>query len=138
MGRVINFSYDANNLLTAITAPGLGGGTRTLVRFHHRQLSLNPASGMSVVVRDWMPWVVDAIYYPVTNTGYWFGDGEFYSSYGMIAKVVAARMGFSAASLNDQGTVTPGQTTRTESYNYPLTPDYSLTDAPTYTSMTES
>src|SRR5712692_7150007 len=142
MGRLINFSYDPNNLLTAITAPELGGGTRTLVRFHYRQLSLSYGFAwpqiQNVVVRDPYPWVIDAIYYPATNTGYWLGDGDSYSSYGMIAKVVEQRgMGFSAASLNDQGTVTPGQTTSTESYNYPLTPDYSLTDAPTYTSMTE-
>src|SRR5216684_1141301 len=157
MGRVINFSYDANNLLTAITAPGLGGGTRTLVRFHYRQLSLNPGfSGMSVVVRDWMPWVVDAIYYPATSTGYWFGDSastgylfgnsDSYSSYGMLAKVVEVRgMTFSgpdpvpaAQGPTGQGTITSaGQMTRQESYNYPLTPDYSLTDGPTYTTMTD-
>ena len=47
-------------------------------------------------------------------------------------------MGFSASSLNDMGSVWQGSVTRTETYNYPLGPDYSLTDAPTYTSMTES
>jgi RHS repeat-associated protein len=36
------------------------------------------------------------------------------------------------------GSVSQGQTTRTETYNYPLSADNSLTDAPTYTSMTES
>ena len=141
LGRVISFHYDPNNLLTAITTPGFNGGpARTAVRFHYRQLALNYAfNGLTPVVRDPNPWVIDAIYYPATNTGYWFGDTDSYSSYGMIAKVVEQRgMGFSAASLNDQGTVTQGLVTRRETYNYPLSPDNSLTDAPSYTSMTES
>ena len=140
LGRVIIFFYDSNNLLTAVTTPALGSGTRDLVRFHYHQLSLNYGfSGLTPVVRDSNPWVIDAIYYPATSTGYWFGDSDSYSSYGMLAKVVEQRgMGFSASSLSDMGSAWQGQTTRTESYNYPLTPDYGLTDAPTYTSMTES
>ncbi len=147
VGRVITFYYDANNLLTAITGPGLTTGTRTLVRLHYRQLSLNYSfSGLTPVVRNSIPWVIDAIYYPSTNTGYWFGDADSYSSYGMLAKVVEERgLGFSAASLNDQGTVTQGQVTRKEVYNYPLyvgdtsgTQSSGLTDAPTYTSLTET
>jgi len=146
LGRAIDFYYDANNLLTAITAPGLNGGqVRTVVRFHYRQLNLAQnnnygfSSSVSTAVRDPYPWVVDAIYYPGTSTGYWFGDSDSYSSYGMLAKVVEQRgMGFSASSLNDMGSMSQGQTTRAETYNYPLGPDYSLTDAPTYTSMTES
>lgn len=47
-------------------------------------------------------------------------------------------MGFSASSLNDMGSVWEGQRTRDETCNYPLSPNYSLTDAPTYTTMTES
>ena len=57
----------------------------------------------------------------------------------MLAKVVEQRsMGFSASSLTDMGTVTQGSLIRKEEYNYPLTPNYNLIDAPTYTSMTES
>lgn len=140
LNRVISFSYDYNNLLTAITSPGLGGGTRTLARFHYHQLGLNYGfNGLTPSVRDSYPWVVDAIYYPATSTGYWFNDSDSYSSYGMLAKVVEERaMGFSASSLNDMGSISDGQRTRTETYNYPLSPDYGLTDAPTYTSMTES
>jgi RHS repeat-associated protein len=140
LNRVISFHYDYNNLLTAVTSPGLGGGTRTLARFHYHQLGLNYGfSGLTPVVRDSYPWVVDAIYYPGTNTGYWLNDGDSYSSYGMLAKVVEERaMGFSASSLNDMGSVWDGQRSRTETYSYPLSPDYSLTDAPTYTSMVES
>jgi len=146
MGRVINFYYDANNLLTAITAAGLNGGpARTLVRLHYRQLLLdyNFFWTITPVVRNSYPWVIDAIYYPSTSAGYWFGDSDSYSSYGMIAKVVEQRgMTFSAALLNDMGTVGPGQMTQQELYNYPLStadPHGSgLIDAPTYSSMTET
>ena len=140
-GRVINFHYNGSNLLTAITAPGLSGGARTLVRLHYHQhtLAANPGfSGLTVAVTNYFPWVVDAIYYPATGTGYWLNDSDSYSSYGMLAKVVEQRnMGFSASSLTDMGTVTQGSTTRSETYNYPLTAG-SLTDAPTYSTKVES
>lgn len=142
MNRSINFYYNYNNLLTAITAPGLEGGTRTLVRFHYDQLNLAQYSNygfsgsVSAVARDPYPWVVDAIYYPGTSTGYWLSVSDSYSSYGMLAKVVEERnMGLSASSLTDMGSVSQGSITQTEIYNYPLTPN-SLTDAPTYTTMT--
>lgn len=146
VGRTINFSYDSNNLLTAITAPGLSGSSnnpRTLVRLHYHQLALGYAFAwpqiQSIVVRNSYPWVLDAIYYPATSTGYWFGDSDSYSSYGMLAKVVEERgMGFSGAPVNQMGTVTQGQVSRTETYNYPMTANSSLTDAPTYTTMVES
>jgi len=140
LNRSITFSYDYNNLLTAISAPGLSGGTRTLIRFHYHQLALSYGfSGLTPSVRDSYPWVIDAIYYPATGTGYWFNDSDSYSSYGMLAKVVEERaMGFSSSSLNDMGSVWQGSITRIEAYNYPLSPDYGLTDAPTYTSMTET
>ena len=140
LNRTITFHYNGNNLLTAITAPALTSGTRTLVRFHYKQLALSYGfSGLTASVRDANPWVVDAMYYPGTNTGYWFNDSDSYSSYGMLAKVVEQRnMGFSAASLTDMGAVTQGSITRKETYNYPLTPNFSLTDAPTYTSLVES
>jgi len=141
LGRPVQFSYDSNNLLTAITGPGLGNNSaRTLARFHYHQLSLSAGfNGLTQIIRDSNPWVIDAIYYPATSTGYYFGDSDSYSSYGMIAKVLEQRgMSLSSASLNDMGTVTPGQTTRTETYNYPLSANSSLTDAPTYTSINQS
>ncbi|HEX5888429.1 MAG TPA: hypothetical protein VFY61_06985, partial [Pyrinomonadaceae bacterium] len=140
LGRVINFHYNGNNLLTAVTAPGLGGGTRTLVRLHYHQHTINPGfSGLTANVPNYYPWVIDAIYYPGTNTGYWLNDSDSYSSYGMLAKVVEQRsMGFSASSLTDMGSISAGSVTRKEEYNYPLTPNYSLTDAPTYSQMVET
>lgn len=163
LGRVITFNYDSNSLLTAITAAGLGSGTtRTLVRFHYRHLNIAQYSNfgfgsVTTVVRDSNPWVIDAIYYPATATGYWFGDSastgyyfgtiDSYSSYGLIKMVVETRnMTFSASSINDMGTITsPGQLTRKELYNYPMYPgdpnapnSSNLTDSPTYSSMTQS
>jgi RHS repeat-associated protein len=138
LGRVVNFYYDANGLLTAITGPGLNGGTRTLVRLKYKQLPWLNAGfvGLTPMVRNYTPWAVEAIYYPSTNTGYWFGDTDSYISYGMISKVVEQRgMGFSASSLNDQGTVTPGTATRQQVYNFLQT---GLTDAPTFNTVTET
>lgn len=149
LGRSVSFSYNPNNLLTAISAAGLGGAARTLVRLHYHQISLDSSSysfsGLTASVRDSYPWMLDAIYYPATSTGYWLNGSDSYSSYGMLAKVVEERnMGFSASSLNDMGSVSEGSITRSESYNYPLyvgdsngTPSSYLTDAPTYTSTTE-
>lgn len=138
MGRFIQFHYDSNNLLTAITAPGLGGGSRTLVRLHYRQHTLEQNFAGTVRIRDAVPWVVDAIYYPATSTGYWFGESDSYSCYGMIAKVSERRgMGLSATSLNEQGTIiSAGSVSRLEVYDYPLTPATLLSDAPTYSKLT--
>lgn len=144
LGRSIIFHYDAYNLLTAITGPDLDGGTRTLVRLQYRQLPLDYGfSGLTARVRNTAPWVVNAIYYPATGSGYWFGDTDpgspSYSSYGMIAKVVEQRgMSFSASSLDEQGTITPGVMTHQIVYNYDLLPNFALTDAPTYTTQTNT
>jgi RHS repeat-associated protein len=144
LGRVINFDYDYNNLLTAVTAPGLNGGTRTLVRLQYQQLNLAQhwnygfSGAVSATARDPYPWALRAIYYPATGTGYWFGDSDSYSSYGMLRNVIEQRgMSSSNPPLNDMGTIYQGTLTRKEEYSYPLTPDYNLTDAPTYGSMTE-
>src|SRR5713226_444033 len=85
LNRTISFYYDYNNLLTAITAPGYNGGSaRTLVRLHYQQLPLNYSFSLTPSFRDSAPWVVDAIYYPATNTGYWFNESDSYSTFGMI------------------------------------------------------
>ncbi|HEX8735901.1 MAG TPA: hypothetical protein VF721_11285, partial [Pyrinomonadaceae bacterium] len=141
MGRVVQFHYDYNNLLTAVTAPGLGGGAaRTLVRLKYRQIGLSyQFYGLTAHVRNSYPFMLESIYFPATGSGYWFGDGDSYSSYGMLAKVVEQRgMGFAAGSLNDQGTVYQGAMTKQQTYNYPLSPVYGLTDAPTYTTLTDT
>jgi len=141
VGRVVRFYYDANNLLTAITEPGLNGGTRDLVRLHYvsRKLEYEFSELVEDAIAPETVWLIDAIYYPGNSTGYWFGDPDSFSSYGMIAKVSEQRgMGFSAPSLNDQGAVTAGSMTRERVYNYPLKSDSTLKDAPAYTTMTET
>jgi RHS repeat-associated protein len=145
LGRVIRFYYDANNLLTAITAPDVAGTTpRTLVRLHYKRMTLGYgfAAGITPRVRDSAPWLIDAVYYPATDTGYWFGDADSYSSYGMIARVREQRgMNLTtptAGSLTEQGTVTQGTESSESAYNYTLTANYALTDAPTYTTKTDT
>jgi hypothetical protein len=132
LGRTVTFWYDINNLLTAITGPGLNQTTRELIRLHYRELLLNyafaegcqPYTGEVATT-----WVIDAIYYPGSGMGYWFGDADSYSSYGMIAKFTEQRaMTIVANSLEEQGIITPGLMTRNRVYNYPLEPDPTLTD----------
>jgi RHS repeat-associated protein len=123
LGRVVNFEFDSNNHLTAITAPKVGGGSRTVVRFHYKMLLTfaHPFdSGIPVSAPKGTPTVIDGIFFPATSTGYWFGDDESYSSYGMISKVSQRRgMTLTASSLNDQGTLSPGIMTHDQVYNYP-------------------
>ena len=147
LGRVVLFNYDSSDRLTAITVGGIPDAngnptTRTVARFHYKSLTLDYAfAPMQALVRTGTAPVdvLDAIYFPATATGYWFGDSDSYSSYGMIAKVEAQRsMVFSAASLNEQGTVTPGFMTRRQVYDYPLLKGGNLADAPDYHSLTET
>lgn len=141
MGRITNFNYDSLNRLISITVPGFNGGAaRTAVQLHYTTLTLNPgfASGITTDTNNNYPYVLDAIYYPGTNTGYWFGDSDSYSSYGMIAKVKEMRNMSSTGTTTSQGTVSPGTMSRQEVYDFPLTPNYTLTDAPTYSNLTES
>ncbi|MDM7995880.1 MAG: RHS repeat-associated core domain-containing protein [Acidobacteriota bacterium] len=152
MGRAVTFNYDSLNRLISIDGPRFEmpfePTTRTLVRIHYKPLTLNYSfSGITPIVRQQPVHVIDAIYYPATNTGYWFGDTDSYSSYGMITKVVEKRgMEWSPGS-EEQGTFTKeGSMTKQAVYNYPLTTanetgrtnGAGLTDAPTYTKLTES
>ncbi|HET8783921.1 MAG TPA: hypothetical protein VFM63_16025, partial [Pyrinomonadaceae bacterium] len=139
MGRVINFHYDSNNLLTAVTAPPFSGSTpRTLVRLHYQQQLINPGfSGVTTLVRPPSTrWLIDAIYYPGTSTGYWFGDTDsFLANYGMMAKVEEHRgMAHSSSGLTDMGTVTAGTMTDRETYSWQTT----ASNAPTYSTLTET
>jgi len=156
MGRVINFNYDSGGNLLTVTAPrmrnqGVNYGlsrSRTLVRLHYKQLqsfNYSFAPGITVAGAN-APLVPDAIYYPATNTGYWFGDTDSYSSYGMLTKVVEQRGMSWQASADEQGIVNAGLMTKQALYNYPLatlnetgrTNGVGLSDAPTYTKLTES
>jgi hypothetical protein len=46
-------------------------------------LQANFAANVNVDSRPSLVTVVDAIYFPGTGTGYWFGDPNSYSSYGV-------------------------------------------------------
>jgi hypothetical protein len=89
LGRIIHFHYDVAGLLTAITAPGLQGGTRTAARLDYSDPQLQTRFYFGNVVDTWNPHPkkLDALYSPGSSTGYWFGDADSYSTYGMIAKV---------------------------------------------------
>lgn len=141
MGRVVTFNYDSNNRLISVSVPKMdNAGTRIAVQLHYQQIALNPgfAYPLTTDAANWTPAAIDAIYYPGTGTGYWFGDGDSYSSYGMIAKVLEQRAMSWSAGPYEQGTVTAGQMSKQAVYNYPLQPNYALTDAPTYGTLTES
>ena len=153
LGRAIIFHYDNNNsnLLTAITAAGVpdqagNSTTRTLVRLHYKSLFLDYSlfAGLTEQVFNRTISVIDAVYFPGTGNGYWFGDPESYSPYGMIRKVTQQRgMGFSTVSsdpvqsLREQGTVVGGTVTNEQTYSYPQTPQ-SLNSVPTFGSMVQS
>lgn len=141
MGRVVTFNYDSLNRLISVTAPKMdNAGTRTVVRIHYKQITLSPgfAYPLTMDTANWYPYVIDSIYYPGTQTGYWFNDSDSYSNYGMISKVLEQRAMSWSGSAGDQGTVTAGQTSRQAVYNYPATANYTLTDAPTFTTLTEN
>jgi RHS repeat-associated protein len=138
LGRAITFNYDGLNRLVSITGPAQNGGSRVYVRLHYTQMTISQSfNGLTPAVRNANPYLIDAIYYPDLNTGYWFGDGDSYSAYGMIAKVSERRaMSWSGANNNDQGTITAGNMSRQMVYNYPLS-NANLTEAPKYTQMSE-
>lgn len=151
LGRIVQFHYDSAGLLTAITAPDLVSGTRTLVRLQYQNVSLGQsnnygfAGNIATHVRDANPPALKAIYFPGTNTGYWFGDSDSYSPYGMLMKVVEQRsMSFSGPTpvlpsqgATGQGLISPGTASQQRAYNYPVALG-TLTDAPTYTTATLS
>jgi RHS repeat-associated protein len=140
LNRAVVFKYDSNGLLTLITAPGLGTNpSRPLVRLHYQQKNVNAGfTGLNVRVRNAWPWQLDAVYYPATGTGYWFGNSDSYlPSYGMIAKVIEQRgMSFVGdVTQPDMGTVTPSAAISGEAdYNWLTT----ASAPPTYDKMTES
>lgn len=145
VGRLINFHYDTQNRLTSISGPGLKDAngnptTRTFVRLHYTTLPLAISGAFSIPthVRNPSPFVLDAIFYPATNTGYFFAPGD-YSSYGMLWKVTQQRnMSFTpAGNPNEQGTIGQGTVTRTQTYDYHKTPA-NLSSAPVFTKITES
>lgn len=164
LGRVFVFYYAGSVNLTAIEGPGLNGSRRVLVHllYDHWLLSYHFAPGLIKNNCKWGRCVypeidvktIKAVYFPGFDTGYWFGDRDSYSGFGML-RIVSERRGMSFSStLPEQGNVTPGVETRNRTYDYPQNeynryegypygwnqPDASSTlrDAPEYHSMTET
>lgn len=146
LGRVFKFNYTQTNgryYLTSITGPGLRDqngviSERTFARFNYKDhtLAYNFA-GLTPKVRDNNNSikVLSSVYYPATNTGYWFGETDSYSPYGMIRKVEEQKgMGFDAQT----GNITPGQVARRRVYEYPENIATPIPDVPEYTTVTET
>ena len=81
-----------------MTAPDFNGtGQRVLMRLLYDTRYLSAAgsnygfTGVTTRVRSDAISVIKAIVYPATNTGYWFGDADSYSNYGMLRKVSERR-----------------------------------------------
>ena len=71
----------------------------------------------------WGTSVVQGIFFPATGTGYWFGEADSYNQFAMVTKVVEqAGMTHTAASLTEQGVLTPGAPVRTRVYDFPKGP----------------
>ncbi|MBO0719627.1 MAG: Ig-like domain-containing protein [Blastocatellia bacterium] len=147
LGRQIQFYYyyTGNNnsipVLTAIVVPGYGGGSRVAVRLSYHLVFLDQvlganygfAGGLTPIVGSNVRPMVTAIYYPGTNTGYWFGDGDSYSPYGMIRKVSERRgMTFDGAPIDQYPNIGSGMMSHEMVYNYPTSVG-SYSDMPTYT-----
>ena len=139
LGRSIQFHYDDTyGYLTAITAPGLGGSRRTIVRLDIVPMRVRQAFMNLRAEAPQTCLVIRAIYYPGTADGYWFWEPGTYSEYGMATKVTRHRgMTFDGAPLTARGVISPGTLTHQRSYDYPLAADVSLADVPTYTTMSE-
>lgn len=143
LGREIRFHYDPLWGLTAITATGDGGQPRTLARLTYRAVPAysyvhptDPAGD-----RVWFSFAVESIYFPATRSGYWFGDADSYTRYAMLRKVVEqSQMGHTSTGLTDMGTLTQGTTTRTRTYDLPVTAPATgdRTAFPRYTTLTET
>jgi RHS repeat-associated protein len=144
LGRVYKFNYTLINnryYLTSITGFGLKdqNGTvieRTFVRLNYNDQTLSyQFNNLIPIVRSNNIKVLSSIYYPDTNTGYWFGATDSYSPYGMIRKIEEQRgMSFDSST----GNILSGQVTRRRIFSYPentLTP---LSDIPEYSTVTET
>jgi RHS repeat-associated protein len=146
LGRIYTFNYVLDNgkyYFTSITAqgfPDVNGPpnatvTRTFVRLQYKNQIISDAfSGLTPHIRETTIKVVSAIYYPSTQTGYWFGDTDSYSPFGMIRKVDEHR----AMNYSDTNGITQGVLSRERLYTYPTSTTTPLTDTPAFSQVTES
>jgi hypothetical protein len=123
-----------------------------IARFQWQDLSINSssynygfASGLTVLNTP-LPVnspikALKAAYYPATRTGYWFGDADSYSSYGMLMKVLEMRglnsnLNAYSDGVNAQPVISGGAMSLSMIYNY-QTGAQALGSEPSFTQMTE-
>jgi hypothetical protein len=144
LGRVYTFNYVLDNgryYFKSITAPGLpdtAGNpvTRTFVRVQYKNVPIthNFSSSLTPHVRENTIKALSAIYYPATQTGYWFDFADSYSPYGMIRRVDERR----AMTYSEQGGITEGVLSRQRIYSYPTNTNSSISDTPAFGDVTET
>lgn len=143
LGRTFTFNYVLDNnryYLSSISGQGLPDQnqqivTRTFVRLQYKNHTVSHNfSGLTPHVRENNIKVLSAIYYPSTQSGYWFGDADSYSPYGMIRKVDEHR----AMSYSSGTGISAGQLTRRRVYSYPENTTTAISDVPTFDTVTES
>jgi RHS repeat-associated protein len=143
LGRVLTFNYTLDNnryYLTSITGQGLPDEnqqtvTRTFVRLQYKSHTVtHNFTGLTPNVREANIKVLSAIFYPATQSGYWFGDADSYSPYGMIRRVDERR----AMDYSEQNGITQGQLTRRRTYSYPDSTTTAIDDIPEFETVTES
>ncbi|MFY9610348.1 MAG: RHS repeat domain-containing protein, partial [Blastocatellia bacterium] len=133
LGRMIQFQYDSNYRLSAISAPGFGGTsenpvTQTLVQFDYQTVWPSYSFTGLTVERAAGNLRLKHVYFPATGTG----NKPAYSQYGMILSVSSRRQ----MSINGSGVISDGIESAAVSFNYPASG--SLTDAPAFTQRTET
>lgn len=145
LGRIYTFNYTLDNgryYLTSITGQGLPDEnqqivTRTFVRLQYKDHTVtHNFSGLTPHVRQNNIKVVSAIYYPGTQSGYWFGDADSYSPYGMIRRVDEHRA--MTYSPENGIAITQPNPTRRRVYSYPETTTSAINDIPEFGTVTES
>ena len=146
LGRTYTFNYALDNgkyYLTDITGQGFPDPngqpnttvSRTFVRLQYKnQIITHNFSGLTPHVRENNIKVLSAIYYPATQSGYWFGEDNSYSPYGMI-NIVDEERAMNYSVLNG---ISRGTSTRQRVYSYPTETTTATDNIPFFNSVTES
>lgn len=139
LGRLIQFQYDSNYRLSAITAPGFGGTsenpvTQTLVQFDYQTVWPSYSfTGLTVERAPWSALRLKHVYFPATNRGYL----PSYSQYGMVSSVsVRRQMGASAWPPGSPPVITDGVESAAVTFTYPSSG--SLSDCPAFAQWTNT
>ena len=136
LGRIIQFNYDANQNLTSITAPGLGGTvqnpiTQIVAQFDYESRSVSGNfSGLTVENRPTSNVnFLKHVYFPATQTGVLFN----YTAFGTAYNVSTRRQ----MTINN-GVISDGLENASVAFNYQQGSTPALTEAPAFTTRTET